>query len=136
MKTSKLNKNILKLATSNFESDLNQYKYMTEENRESYIKDNYKALTKIKNALLKGNYYTRVDSVSRSGMSRKIVIKIIIGGKLLGVDDFVYKLAGCNKNGSISGCGMDMLFAAQYNLFMAICPNHKYQDAMKGYNCL
>jgi len=99
----------------------------------SYIAEE---LQNIKNALLAGRYYTCVERVSASGMSRVIKIAYIKNNKLHGVSSDIYKLAGCNKNGSISGCGMDMLFAAQYDLFRTLCPRHRYQDKMPSYNSL
>jgi hypothetical protein len=95
-----------------------------------------KHLTNFAEALVKGRYYTAVESVSRSGMSRTIAIAIIKNNELHGAPGFIYKLAGCDKNRRISGCGMDMLFAAQYNLFRALCPGKRYQDSMKRYNSL
>ena len=129
-------KSILKLANEQFDFDLKQYSYMKEEMRTDYVQDNARNLTHLKDAILNGNYYTRVDKVSPSGMSRTIEIGYIRKNKLFKVDDFVYKLAGCDKNQRISGCGMDMLFAAQYNLFQKLCPNMRYQDKMKQYNYL
>lgn len=88
-------------------------------------------------ALLSGNYWTRVDSVSKSGMSRVIEIAYIRKNQLQkAYHPLLLELAGCDKNGRISGCGMDMLFAAQYDLFRSLCPGHRYQTAMKQYNCL
>jgi len=93
-------------------------------------------LNDLKNALLKGNYYTNVESVSRSGMSRVIAIGWIKNNRFVSASDFVYKLAGCDVNGRIGGCGMDMLFAAQYNLFQYVCDQKRtpYQSHMKRYN--
>jgi hypothetical protein len=98
-----------------------------------YIK---RQLLNVKSALLNGRYYTGVESVSSSGMSRVIKIRYIKNNKLCGVDSFIYSLACCDKDQRISGCGMDMLFAAQYNLFRELCPRFKYQDRMKRYNSL
>jgi len=95
------------------------------------------SLQAIKTALLKGKYYTRVESVAPSGMSRIISIATISNNNLYHVtNNDILKLAGCDKNGRISGCGMDMLFAAQHNLFSELCPNHRYQDSMTRYNDL
>lgn len=91
-------------------------------------------LENLRQALLKGNYYTRVETVAKSGMSRTISIGYIKGGVLHHVfSEAILKLAGCDKNGRIHGCGMDMLFAAQYNLFRRLAPNRRYQDDMKRY---
>ena len=94
---------------------------------------NLSELKEVRKALLKGRFYMGVESVSSSGMSRIIKIKFIDNNKLHGVTDSIYKLAGCDKNHRISGCGMDMLFAAQYNLFQALCSDKTYQKDMPNY---
>jgi len=97
-------------------------------------------LTRIKNALIKGNYYTRVTSVSKSGMSRTIELAYIYKNKLRKIrDEQILSLAGVSKNGRISGCGMDMLFHAQYTLFNNLHKSYKqahYQKRMAQYNNL
>ncbi len=94
-------------------------------------------LTRVKKSLLNGRYYTGVTSVSRSGMSRTIEIKYIYKNELRSVPDFIYKIAGCDKNKRINGCGMDMLFSAQYNLFQTLTSKRmRYQDKMTRYNSL
>ena len=97
---------------------------------------NLKEVQAIRKALLNGRFYMGVESVSASGMSRIIKIKFIDDNELHGVTGSIYRLAGCDKNRRISGCGMDMLFHAQYNLFQAICPDKTYQRDMKRYNQL
>jgi len=96
-----------------------------------------KELTKIKNALLKGRFYAGVVSVSRSGMSRKIKLAYIYKNKLITIrDPKLLKLAGVSPKGNISGCGMDMLFHAQYTLFHNLHTNYKkanYQNRLKPY---
>lgn len=96
-----------------------------------------KELTKIKNALLKGRFYAGVVSVSRSGMSRKIKLAYIYKNELITIrDPKLLKLAGVSPKGSISGCGMDMLFHAQYTLFQNLHTNYKkanYQNRLKPY---
>lgn len=95
----------------------------------------YRELTQIKNAMLNGRFYIRVESVSRTGMSRVVSMAYIHQNKLIHIHQkAILGLAGCDKNGRIGGCGMDMLFAAQYNLFASLCPNHRYQDSMRRYN--
>lgn len=95
---------------------------------------NAKHLADIKQALLAGRLYLGVDSVSRSGMSRIISIRYIKGGKLRNVCDWVYtELAGCDKNRRIHGCGMDMLFEAQYRMWRKLLPKTPYQK-MPRYN--
>lgn len=129
-------KHLIKLAEQFTDADYKQYSWMKQESRQAYIDSYVKELKAIRKALLSGRYYTCVESVSSSGMSRVIKIAYIQDNKLHGVDDNVYKLAGCDKNHRISGCGMDMLFSAQYNLFRALCPNLRYQDKMQRYNSL
>ena len=51
-------------------------------------------------------------------------------------DPQILKLAGVNSKGSISGCGMDMLFHAQYTLFHNLHTSYKkanYQRRMPQY---
>ena len=111
---------------------------------EQYKEDNinYYAneLTRIKNALIKGNYYTGVSSVSRSGMSRKIKLAYTYKNKLRVIrDKYILSLAGVSENGNISGCGMDMLFHAQYLLFNRLHKTYKqanYSKRMARYNSL
>ena len=93
-------------------------------------------LMEVRRALLSGNLYMRVVSVNRMGTSRKVVIKYLYRGKMYNVFNYVYLLAGCNSNQVISGGGMDMLFQCQYNLFLKLCPRHKYQVSMPPYRDL
>lgn len=117
-------------------ADYKQYSWMSKDNHDQYVQSELKELVAVKSALLSGHYYTGVVSVAKSGMSRVIKIAYIADNKLHGVSDSIYKLAGCDKNHRISGCGMDMLFHAQYNLFQALCPEYKYQEMMARYNSL
>ena len=97
-----------------------------------------KELNRIKNALLKGRFYAGVVSVSRSGMSRKIKLAYVYKNELRTIrDPKILELAGVNSKGNISGCGMDMLFHAQYTLFHNLHTNYKkanYQNRLKPYN--
>lgn len=91
----------------------------------------------IREALLDKRFYARVDKVSQSGLSRIIKMAYISNNHLYHVSNTdILKLAGCNKQGRINGCGMDMLFAAQYNIFVALCPELRYQDFMPNYGSL
>ncbi len=116
----------------------------TEEAKEKYlnesIKHYYTKLTKIKNALLNGRFYAGVKSVSASGMSRIISIAYIHKNKLHTIrDPQITALACMDKKGRIGGCGMDMLFHAQYTLFNKLHKSYKvanYQQRMKDYNLL
>lgn len=129
-------KHLVILAEKFVAADLKRYDWMKEENKQSYVDNYVSELKAVRKALLNGRYYTGVEKVSSSGMSRVINIRYVDNNKLYGVSDEIYQLAGCDKNHRISGCGMDMLFAAQYNLFRALCPNMAYQTKMKRYNSL
>ena len=123
-------KHIEKLSEELTKNEKSQYR----ETSKDYI---LQELTKIKNALLKGRFYAGVVSVSRSGMSRKIKLAYIYKNKLITIrDPKLLKLAGVSPKGSISGCGMDMLFHAQYTLFHNLHTNYKkanYQNRLKPY---
>lgn len=111
-------------------ADINTSTWLSNEAVEEQLID-------LKKGLLRGKYYTRVDSVDRSGMSRTISIATLNNGSINHVTNTdILALASISKSGRISGCGMDMLFAAQYSLFQYLCPNHRYQDAMTRYNDL
>jgi hypothetical protein len=126
----KTTKHIKKLAQEITKNEELQY---IEHSKEYILKE----LTKIKNALLKGRFYAGVVSVSRSGMSRKIKLAYIYKNKLITIrDPKLLKLAGVSPKGNISGCGMDMLFHAQYTLFHNLHTNYKkanYQNRLKPY---
>lgn len=126
-------KYIQSLAIASNVEDAKKYHFITEGDQ-AWINSDIKELMDIKRALLDGRLYLGVESVSKSGMSRIIKIRYIKNNRLYGCSDLIYELAGCDKNNRISGCGMDMLFAAQYDLFMVLCPNHRYQESMKRYN--
>ena len=116
----------------------------SEENQQRYFKDSqnyYLAQFKqILKAMKSGRFYAGVESVSRSGMSRKIKLGYVIKNKLFHIQNpLILALAGVDKNGRISGCGMDMLYHAQYCLFHALHKSYKqakYQTRMKTYNAL
>lgn len=63
-------------------------------------------------------WYVTVERVSRSGMSRTLTIRHIEKGHSWGREclDVLYWLAGCDVRNRISGCGMDMAFAAINNI--------------------
>ena len=126
-------KYIKAIAQAHTEQDAKEYSFIAE-NMDSWIESNIRELLNVKEAILKGRIYLGVESVSRSGMSRTIKIRYIKDNKLHNVTDMIYSLAGCNSKRRIDGCGMDMLFQAQYNLFQALCPNHDYRDDMPRYN--
>lgn len=132
----KARKFITEIATQITKQNMKKYSFITEENFDKWVKSEAKELLEVREALLKGRFYIGVVSSSKSNMSRIIKIGYIKNNKLQGVSDSIYELAGCDKNHRISGCGMDMLFAAQYNLFLNLCPRHKYQKSMPRYNQL
>lgn len=123
MNTTKHIKNLSKELTKNKEPQYREYLL--------------RELTKIKNALLNGRFYAGVVYVSRSGMSRKIRLAYVYENRFITITDpQILKLAGVNKNGIIPGCGMDMLFHAQYTLFHNLHRSYKranYQNRLKPY---
>jgi hypothetical protein len=152
-----MNKHLIKLseelATKDLSNHLDFYRRRlpdmykresSEENKQRYFKDSQgyylNQFKQILKAMKTGRFYAGVESVSRSGMSRKIKLGYIIRNKLFHIrNPFILKLAGVDKNGRINGCGMDMLFHAQYNLFHALHKSYKqakYQTRMKTYNAL
>jgi hypothetical protein len=127
-------KNLAAMATEMTDADMQRNSWMTEEHRATYYKLNYSALKDLRSALLAGRLYYRVASVSKSGMSRTLEIAYIKQNRLVRVTDpYLLQLAGCSKNGRISGCGMDMVFHSQYTLFRNLCPKMRYQDKMPRY---
>lgn len=116
------------------------YSATDEQYKEDNINYYQNELTRLKNALINGKYYTGVKSVSSSGMSRTITIAYIYKNKLFTIrDKYILDLAGVNKNGRIGGCGMDMLFHAQYTLFNNLHNSYKrahYQKRMSNYNTI
>ena len=120
------------------EKNIHIYKLAKSMSETDYIGYYYSELLRIKNALLKGNFYAGVQSVSKSGMSRIIKLGYTYKNKFRSIrDPKILALACCDKNGRISGCGMDMLFHAQYSLFHNLHSNYKranYSKRMKTYN--
>ena len=127
----KTTKHIQNLATELTKKEEPRYKELSN----IYFREE---LTRIKNAMLSGKFYAGVISVSRSGMSRKIKLAYIYKNRLINISNpNILKLAGVSPNGSISGCGMDMLFHAQYTLFINLHGSDKkarYSERMKQYN--
>jgi len=134
----KITKHIEKLAKEQFKFESKKYHWMQTE--DDYVPDNAKRLNEVKEALIKGRFYIRVDKVSSSGMSRTVSMAYIKDNKLHHItDEFTLKLAGCDKNGRVSGCGMDMMFHCQYTLFQNLHSSYKqahYQKRMARYNDL
>ena len=129
---------IISLAEAEAKQTIKNSTFWTDKDLNRLTEWTAKDLTQIKNALLNGRFYCGVDSVSKSGMSRKIRLAYIYRNKLRRITNpFILNLAGCDKNGRISGCGMDMLFHAQYTLFQNLHRSYKeahYQKRMPSYN--
>ena len=136
----KTTKHIQNLALAMAKEEVKESDFWKEKDLPQLTKWKIEDLTKIKKALIKGNYYTGVTSVSKSGMSRTIELAYIYKNKLCKITDKqILSLAGVSKNGRISGCGMDMLFHAQYTLFQNLHKSYKqahYQKRMANYNNL
>src|SRR5699024_10002724 len=104
-------KHLKAIAEDMTNDDMKRFSWMTEEQRHHYYAKNLSQLTDLRQALLDGRQYFRVNRVSQSGMSRVIEIAYIKDNELYKVQEpSLLKLAGCSKDGRISGCGMDMLF--------------------------
>ena len=127
-------KHILALAEKLHAKDAKECSYPISAESYAHILEN------IKRAMLSGNFYIGVFKVSHSGMSRTLAMGYMHGGKLWAINDpHILKLAGCDRNGRIGGCGMDMLFHAQHTLFHNLHANYKqarYQKRMAQYNLL
>ena len=136
----KTTKHIINLANGLVSEELKKSNYWTEKDRPQLTKWKSEELTRIKNALLKGTFYAGVESVSKSGMSRTIKLAYIYKNKLHKIGDKeILSLAGVSASGRIGGCGMDMLFHAQYTLFQNLHKSYKqahYQKRMPQYNSL
>ena len=136
----KTTKHIKKIAFAMAKKDIKKSNFWTDKDIDRLTEWNAETLTKIKNALLNGRFYAGVKNVSSSGMSRIITLAYIYKNKLHTIrDEQILSLAGCKKDGKISGCGMDMLFHAQYTLFHNLHKTYKqahYQKRMKRYNNL
>jgi hypothetical protein len=82
-----------------------------------------------------------IDSVSKSGMTRKMNFYFVSSGKLLICSSLIAKIAGYgqDKNGCliVKGCGMDMVFSVLYNFNMSMLhlKGHKRNDFSHSENC-
>ncbi len=80
-------------------------------------------IEKVYKNILKGKIWAKVESVSKSGMTRQIAFYMVEKGEIMNVSDFInwlteYKKPGeYSKNRTVkaSGCGMDMIFHTLYN---------------------
>ena len=119
-----------------FHDETKEEKEETKKQRVNYIRAE---LTRIKNALLNGKFYCKVNSVSRNGMSRNVTLAYIYKGKLRTINEKEILNLATIRNNKIGGCGMDMLFHAQYSLFNSLFRTYKeahYQKRMKRYNLI
>ena len=91
----------------------------------------------LREALLEGRYWSRIDSVARSGMSCKIIVAYayLFEERILirRVYNELLCIVGFSKDGRVSDCGMDEV---QYSLFQLLCPDKRYQLDMPEYNSL
>ena len=91
-----------------------------------------RVLPSVKRALKNNAIWATVNHVSKSGMYRKISLYIIRKNRIYCLNYAFGKIFGdkyFNKTREvgISGCGMDMLFEANYRLFKAVFPKTPYQ---------
>jgi hypothetical protein len=111
---------------------------LTEERCRKYYKlTEYQAaeamrlLPAVKKALKANKIYATVHTVSKSGMSRTISLYMVNKGEIVCLDWAFGKIFGDSITKDhevrINGCGMDMLFEANYRLFLACCPGAEYQ---------
>ena len=89
----------------------------------------YKAVSKD----YKNNLFLRVDSVSKTGMSRKIAGAVVYNQDIISITYLLRKLKIIDKRNNIRGCGMDMLFEVSYVLFLTLHPAKRYQDKLSRY---
>ena len=91
------------------------------ENREGIIKE-------LKDLFKKADYraYTKLISVSRSGMSRVISVYVIVDNQPICIDWHIEQLGLYKRKQydglKVGGCGMDMGFSVVYNLSSLLYP--------------
>jgi len=94
-----------------------------------------KELQLVRLSLLRGRFYASVVKRSRSGMSKTLKIAYVYRNEIhLILDPDILRLAGMSKKGSISGSGLCLRYAAQYNLFLSVCPDKDYTKFMPHFN--
>ena len=72
-------------------------------------------------------------------MSRDVTLAYIYKGRLRTIKEKEILDLATIRNNKIGGCGMDMLFHAQYSLFNSLFRTYKeahYQKRMKPYNTI
>ena len=111
--------------TSNPEYHLESIQLSAKEGKQKYHKQ---IIDELKQWIKPGDtVWGKVNSVSRSGMSRNISFYIVKDNKICCIDWRVARVTE-NKQGKrggviISGCGMDMVFNVVYSLGCALWPD-------------
>lgn len=91
-------------------------------------KDRQEAAAELRKLLKPGTtVYTVLRHVSSSGMSRRIDLFVIKGGRLVFLSGYAGRLLGLHRRGRhdglvVGGCGMDMGFHLVYELGAALWP--------------
>ena len=86
-----------------------------------------------------GKIYARVETVSRSGMSRTVSLFIVHKGDMVNLNNTVYRYVygdTVTRDGKvrIGGCGMDMLFECTYRMFNFLYSRRvRYQNRLNRY---
>lgn len=74
--------------------------------------------SKVIQLILDGKVYVKINSVSRSGMSRKMSFYVAEGDRIINITEDIHNLKWYgkykNRELTVGGCGMDMVFAALY----------------------
>lgn len=82
-----------------------------------------------------------IQSVSKSGMTRKMDFYFITDNQLIYCNKLIAEIAGYNrdKKGSliVKGCGMDMIFSVLYNFNMSVLKlkGFTHKDHTHSENC-
>lgn len=102
----------------------------------AHQQDQQEAITKLRGMLKPGDtVYTIVNSVAKSGMSRRISLYVPVCGDTPAIENITWEVAHAfgepvKQRGAyvqdaglwVSGCGMDMCFATVYNLGRVLFP--------------
>lgn len=100
--------------------------------KEEKQKEKTDAIKTLRSLIRKSNYvlYTKLDSVSRSGMFRKISVYAMEGNEPQCVNFLIeklgtYKRAANSDSLGVGGCGMDMGFAVVVSVSYTVFPSYK-----------
>ncbi len=90
------------------------------------------SLTTLKNLGINdgATLYTCLKSVSKTGMSRRVGVYVVVDGRILRIDYHVSKALSLphNDNGVlVKGCGMDMGFWLSQQLSTVLCLKLKHE---------